>query len=64
MDFEEVLACLENTEKCEQFIRKLRKEGPNSTPFLNVQNAMVELKMHKPPQTQRCLIGKRRKLNL
>jgi hypothetical protein len=50
MDFQEVLACLKYPEKCAQFIRKLKNAGENSEPFLQVQSAMVKLKMNKPPK--------------
>jgi len=51
MNFEEVLACLENTQKCTEFILRLKNGGENSTPFLHVQSAMSELKMNKAPRS-------------
>jgi len=50
MNFEEVVACLKNTEKREEFILRLQNAGENSKPFLHVQSAMVELKMNKAPR--------------
>jgi len=50
MDLEEVLACLENPEKREEFILRLKNAGENSTPFWHVQKAMKELKMNKAPR--------------
>jgi len=47
MNFEEVIACLQNTDKREEFIARLKNAGKQSTPFLNLQSAMTELKMHK-----------------
>ena len=47
LEFEEVLACLEYTEKREEFILRLKNAGQYSSPFLHVQSAIVELKMNK-----------------
>ena len=35
-EFQEVLTCLEDPEKCAQFIKKLKNAGENSEPFLHV----------------------------
>ena len=51
LEFEEVLACLENTEKCEEFILRLKNAGQSSSSFLHAQSAMVELKMNKAPRS-------------
>jgi hypothetical protein len=50
LEFEEVVACLESTEKREEFILRLKNAGVNSTPSLNLQSAMTELKMNKAPR--------------
>jgi hypothetical protein len=46
MNFDEVIACLENTGNLEVFIARLKKAGKHSSPFLHLQNSMNELKMH------------------
>jgi len=50
INFEEVVECLENTEKRKEFILRLKHAGANSTPFLNLQSAMTGLKMNKAPR--------------
>lgn len=50
MNFEEVLACLENQEKCKEFILRLQAAGENSEPALHLKSAMTELKMNCTPR--------------
>jgi len=49
MDFEEVLACLQDTEKCQAFVAKLKNAGKHSKAFFNLRNVMTELRMNKKP---------------
>ena len=50
IEFEEVLACLENTDKREEFIERLKNAGEYSTSFLHLQSAIMELKMDQAPR--------------
>jgi hypothetical protein len=44
------MACLEITEKHEEFIARLKNAGENSSAVLHLQKAMTELKMHQTPR--------------
>ena len=46
-EFEEVLTCLEDNNKLQEFILKLKIKGKNSEPFLYLQKSMVLLKMNE-----------------
>jgi hypothetical protein len=50
MDFEEVISCLQDREKCAEFVARLKTAGANSNPVFNVEDAMVELKMNRTPR--------------
>jgi hypothetical protein len=41
---------MENTEKREEFIARIKNADKQSKPFLNLQTAMTEVKMHKTPR--------------
>lgn len=50
MNFEEVLICLQDAEKCKDLVERLKTAGKHSRPFLNIRDALVELKMNKKPR--------------
>ena len=50
IEFKQIMACLEITEKHEEFIARLKNTGENSSAVLHLQKAMTELKMHQTPR--------------
>jgi hypothetical protein len=50
MGLKEIVSCLRNTDRREDFIARLIKAGENSNPVAHVKSAMTELNMHKTPK--------------